>query len=62
MTSQQRDSMGSLQAYEVNLKLERKTEDMALKVEVRRQNMLQQEDAIETKIMLLLQNLNKLLQ
>lgn len=62
MTSQQRDSMGSLQAYEVNLKLERKTKDMALKVEVRRQNMLQQEDAIETKIMLLLQNLNKLLQ
>lgn len=53
--------MDSLQAYEMNIKLERKIEDMALKVVVRRQNELQQEDADETNIMLLLNWLNKLI-
>ena len=55
------DLMGSLQAYKMNIRPEKKGEEMALKVEARRQKGLQQVDEDKTDIVLLLKCLNKLL-
>lgn len=54
--------MGSLQAYEMDMKPDRKAEDKALKAEAIGQKELQKGDANETNVVLILKDLNKLLQ